>query len=65
MYKLHTLTRLHEAVMMVKDYKRLIELRYIHMIQVLEKYVKAVALSKYKNWSIVMIIQMKIKQNII
>ena len=65
MYKLHTLTRLHEAVMMVKDYKRLIELRYIHMIQVLEKYVKAVTLSKYKNWSIVMIIQMKIKQNII
>ena len=40
MYKLYTLTRLHEAVMMVKDYKRLIELRYIHMIQVLEKYVK-------------------------
>ena len=40
MYKLYTLTRLHEAVMMVKDYKLLIELRYIHMIQVLEKYVK-------------------------
>ena len=29
MYKMYTLTRLHEAVMMVKDYKLLIELRYI------------------------------------
>ena len=40
MYILKKLTRLHEAVMMVKDGKLLIKLHHIHMSQMLEKYVK-------------------------
>ena len=40
MYILKKLTRLHEAAMMIKDCKLLIELPHIFMEQVLEKYVK-------------------------
>ena len=40
MYTLKKLTRLYKAAMMIKDCKLLIELCHIHMIQVLEKYVK-------------------------
>ena len=35
---LKKITRLHEAVMMIKDHKLLIELHHILMTQVLEKY---------------------------
>ena len=40
MYILNKLTTLHEAVMMIKDCKLLIELHHIHIVQVLEKYAK-------------------------
>ena len=40
MYILKKLTGLHKAAMMMKDYKILIELHHIRMVQVLEKYAK-------------------------
>ena len=40
MYISKKLVRLHEVVMMIKDCKLLIELHCIHIVQVLEKYVK-------------------------
>ena len=40
MYVLKKSTRLHEAAMMIKDYKLLVELHHILMKQVLGKYVK-------------------------
>ena len=35
MYTPKKLTRLHYAVMMIRDYKLLIELHHMHMVQVL------------------------------
>ena len=34
--------RLRQVIMMIKDYKHLMELRYIHMEQMLLKYVKMI-----------------------
>ena len=39
-YILKKSIRMHEVVMMIKDYKLLIELEHIHMEQMLLKYVK-------------------------
>ena len=40
MYTLKKLTRMHEAAIMIRDYKLLIELHHMNMVQVLEKYAK-------------------------
>ena len=49
---------------MIIDYKLLIELQHIHMDARTEKAFET-KLLKYKKWLTLMIIQMKIKQNII
>ena len=40
MYILKKSIRLHYTVMMIRDYKQLLELHHIQMVQVLEKYKK-------------------------
>ena len=37
---LKKLTSLHKAIMMIKDYRLLIKLRHIRILQMLEKHVK-------------------------
>ena len=50
--------------MMIRDYKDLIKLQRVHTEQTHFKYAKVRCKVKYK-WLILMIIQMKTKQNII
>ena len=40
MYTLKKSTELHQVVMVIKDYKRLIKSQHIHTQQILLKYVK-------------------------
>ena len=63
MYTLRKLTRLHLAVMMIKDCKPLIELENIHMGTSTGKVCKT-KLLKYKKL-ILMIMLTKVKQNMI
>ena len=59
MYILKKLIRLHWAVMMIKDWKPLIQLQHIHIDTNTEKACKT-KLVKYKKWLVLMITLIKI-----